>query len=57
MHGVGRSPLLACCVLVADGQSASDALTLMKRRRWEASPNEEQLAALQLFANRRLDRA
>ena len=52
-HGVGRGPLLACCVLVADGRSAEDALKLLKTRRWQASPNAEQLAALQEWAGRR----
>jgi protein-tyrosine phosphatase len=51
-HGVGRAPLLASCVLVADGLSAQDALRLVKSRRWQASPNEEQLQALVTYAQR-----
>jgi predicted protein tyrosine phosphatase len=51
-HGVGRGPLLGCCVLVTQGLSPWDALTTIKARRWQASPNEEQLAALLEFAAR-----
>lgn len=49
-HGVGRGPLLASCVLVADGASLEDALRLVRTRRWQASPNAEQLEALLSFA-------
>lgn len=45
-HGVGRSVLLACCVLVSRGRSAGEALELVKRVRWKASPSPEQLEAL-----------
>lgn len=52
-HGVGRAPLLASCVLVTEGLSAQDALHRVKSRRWQASPNGEQLEALVTFAQRR----
>jgi protein tyrosine phosphatase (PTP) superfamily phosphohydrolase (DUF442 family) len=51
-HGVGRGPLLGCCVLVSQGMSPWDALTTIKAHRWQASPNEEQLNALLQFATR-----
>src|SRR5713226_8656239 len=35
LHGVGRGPLLGCCVLIAEGRSASEALQLIKTRRWQ----------------------
>lgn len=53
-HGVGRGPLLGGCVLVSQGMSPWDALTTIKAHRWQASPNEEQLNALLLFATRRI---
>lgn len=52
-HGVGRGPLLACCVLVADGRTAEDALKFIKARRWQASPNAEQITALVEWSQRR----
>lgn len=52
MHGVGRGPLLGACALVAAGHSPTDALAQVKARRWQSSPNEEQLAALFRFAER-----
>jgi len=52
LHGVGRGPLLGSCVLVAQGYSATQSLQLVKARRWQASPNEEQMEALVTFARR-----
>ncbi len=49
-HGIGRSALLAACVLVADGRSPSDALRLIKRQRSKVSPSPSQLHALLQFA-------
>ncbi len=49
-HGVGRAPLLASCFLVSQGATAEEALHLVKSRRWQASPNEEQVGALVTFA-------
>jgi protein-tyrosine phosphatase len=55
LHGVGRGPLLGCCVLMESGYTAADALKLLKTRRWQASPNQEQLAALLRYAERRAE--
>jgi hypothetical protein len=52
-HGVGRGPLLGCCVLVATGLSPMEAIRLLKARRWQASPNEEQLQAILEYVERR----
>ena len=48
-HGVGRGPLMACAVLVAQGHSAPEALRLVRHARWQALPNDRQLAALLNF--------
>lgn len=48
-HGVGRSVLLACAVLVYDGMKAQDALNLVQEKRWQASPNQRQVARLREF--------
>jgi protein-tyrosine phosphatase len=45
-HGVGRGPLMGCAVLVAQGRSAPEALHLVRSHRWQAMPNDRQLAAL-----------
>lgn len=45
-HGVGRGPLMTCAVLVAQGHSAPQALRLVRAARWQALPNDRQLAAL-----------
>jgi protein-tyrosine phosphatase len=45
-HGVGRGPLMACAVLVAQGYSGPQALRLVRSARWQALPNDRQLAAL-----------
>ena len=42
MHGIGRSPLLALCVMVDQGMSPLDALRQAKDRREEVSPSEHQ---------------
>jgi protein-tyrosine phosphatase len=44
-HGIGRSALLALCVLVANDHPPLDAMTLLKDRRPVASPSPEQLQA------------
>jgi protein-tyrosine phosphatase len=41
-HGIGRSPLLALCVLVDLGLEPLDALTLAKDRRAAVSPSRSQ---------------
>jgi protein-tyrosine phosphatase len=48
-HGVGRAPLMTSAVLVAQGYSAPEALRLVRSARWQALPNDRQLAALLSF--------
>ena len=48
-HGVGRGPLMGLAIMVGQGYSASDALRLMRSRRWQVAPNDRQLAALVEF--------
>jgi len=48
-HGVGRSVLLTCATLMYDGLSARDALALVQLKRWQAAPNERQVARLKEF--------
>jgi Dual specificity phosphatase, catalytic domain len=49
-HGIGRSALLACCVLVALGHDPCQALAMTKRVRPVVSPHPDQLHALLSFA-------
>ena len=48
-HGVGRSVLLTCSVLVQDGMHARDALELVRQKRWQAAPNHRQVERLKEF--------
>ena len=48
-HGVGRGPLMAAAVLVGQGHSAPEALRMVRSARWQALPNDRQLAALLNF--------
>lgn len=48
-HGVGRSVLLTCAVLVYSGMHAQDALQLVREKRWQASPNHRQVRRLREF--------
>ena len=48
-HGVGRGPLMTCAVLVAQGYTAPEALRMVRTARWQALPNDRQLAALLSF--------
>lgn len=48
-HGVGRSVLLTAAVLVYGGMSAHEALQLVQKKRWQASPNHRQVARLREF--------
>ncbi|HLI09260.1 MAG TPA: dual specificity protein phosphatase [Ktedonobacteraceae bacterium] len=48
-HGVGRSVLLTTAVLVYGGMSAHEALQLVQKKRWQASPNHRQVARLREF--------
>lgn len=51
-YGIGRSALLALCVLCAQGVSCLEALTMLKRARWKVSPSPEQLQAFCDWAGR-----
>jgi protein-tyrosine phosphatase len=53
-HGVGRSVLLTCCVLVYGGISAHEALQLVQQKRWQAAPNRRQVQRLREFEAARL---
>ncbi len=44
-HGIGRSALLALCLLVDRGMTPSGALKLAKDRRWQVSPSPHQYDA------------
>jgi protein-tyrosine phosphatase len=48
-HGVGRSALLTCAVLVYTGMNAQDALQLVQQKRWQAAPNYRQVRRLREF--------
>lgn len=48
-HGVGRSVLLTCAVLVYGGMHAHDAVQLVQQKRWQAAPNHRQVARLNEF--------
>jgi len=48
-HGVGRSALLTCAVLVYGGMSAREALRLVQKKRWQAAPNHRQVQRLREF--------
>lgn len=48
-HGVGRGPLMTCAVLVGQGYTAPQALRIVRSARWQALPNDRQLAALLEF--------
>jgi len=48
-HGVGRGPLMGLAIMVARGMTASEALRRMRSQRWQAAPNDRQLAALKEF--------
>jgi protein-tyrosine phosphatase len=50
--GIGRSALLACCVLVAIGHDPCAAITIAKRARPIVSPHPDQLHALLTFAEK-----
>jgi len=56
-HGVGRGPLMACAVLVAQGHTAPEALRIVRDGRWQAMPNDRQLKALLAFERDWRDKA
>jgi hypothetical protein len=51
-YGIGRSALVALCVLVARGQDPVEALRLLKGSRWRVSPSPEQLGAFRAWIER-----
>jgi protein-tyrosine phosphatase len=51
-HGIGRSALLAACVLVRHGATPLDALIALKRVRPRVSPSPPQLRTLLRWARR-----
>ncbi|HEY0756543.1 MAG TPA: dual specificity protein phosphatase [Ktedonobacteraceae bacterium] len=56
-HGVGRSVLLTCSVLVYSGLSAHEALRLVQQKRWQAAPNHRQIQRLREFESARQEQA
>ena len=48
-HGVGRGPLMGLAILVAQGETSSSALRMLRSKRWQAAPNDRQLGALLEF--------
>jgi protein-tyrosine phosphatase len=50
--GIGRSALLACCVLVALGHDPCEAITIAKHARPIVSPHPDQLHALLAYAEK-----
>jgi protein-tyrosine phosphatase len=52
-HGIGRSALLALCVLVESGKTPLEALELAKRARPRVSPSPEQLETFIAWAEER----
>jgi protein tyrosine phosphatase (PTP) superfamily phosphohydrolase (DUF442 family) len=54
-HGVGRSVLLTCAVLVYDGMRAHKALELVQAKRWQAAPNHRQITRLREFERALVD--
>ncbi len=56
-HGIGRSALLAMCVLVDSGLSPLATMTLAKDARAVVSPSPDQLRALMAFAEERTARS
>jgi hypothetical protein len=51
-YGIGRSALLALCVLVTQGEAPLLAMRRLKEARWKVSPSPEQLGAFRLFVER-----
>ena len=56
-HGIGRSALLALCVLVSRGDEPLDALIRAKEARRIVSPSPDQLAAFTRFCSLHRERA
>lgn len=54
-HGIGRSALLALCVMVAGGAQPLEALKSAKQARPRVSPSPEQLEAFRIWTGRHRD--
>lgn len=52
-EGVGRSALLALCILADEGREPLEALRLAKDRRWQVSPSPAQYEAWATWLRRR----
>ncbi|MBX5483121.1 MAG: dual specificity protein phosphatase family protein [Myxococcaceae bacterium] len=53
-HGIGRSAVVALCVLCSRGLEPLEALRTAKRARWRISPSPEQLEGFTAWCRRRL---
>ncbi len=51
-EGIGRSVVLACCVLMVDGLDLGQALSLVNSKRWGVALNASQMGAIMEFAQR-----
>ncbi|MFL5429156.1 MAG: dual specificity protein phosphatase family protein [Myxococcales bacterium] len=51
-YGIGRSALLALCVLADSGVGALEALRMLKNARWKVSPSPEQLEGFRAWLAR-----
>ncbi len=49
-EGIGRSVVLACCILMHEGHDLASALRLVKARRWGVALNRRQVEGLEQFA-------
>ncbi len=49
-EGIGRSVVLACCVLTSQGHDLAYSLQLTRKRRWGAALSAPQLEAIEEFA-------
>lgn len=49
-HGVGRGPLMAAAILVAQGWEVAAAYRLVRRARWQVRLNDRQIEGLMRFA-------
>ncbi|MFL5430239.1 MAG: dual specificity protein phosphatase family protein, partial [Myxococcales bacterium] len=52
-YGIGRSALLALCVLADLGLEAIAALNVLKEARWNVAPSREQLEGFRTWLSRR----
>ena len=48
-HGVGRGPMMAIAILVAQGSDVTEAYQAVREARWQARLNDRQLAGLAEF--------